>query len=47
MDAAILQALESIRCGFLNVVACICTFVGEEVFLVALIAAFYYGKPRK
>lgn len=47
MDATILQALESIRCGLLNVVACICTFFGEEVFLVALVAAFYYAIDKK
>ena len=47
MDATILQAFESIRCAFLNVVACICTFFGEEVFLVAFVAVFYYMFDKK
>ncbi len=41
MDAAILQALEGIRCGFLNVLFAIFTFFGEETFIVLIIAIVF------
>lgn len=41
MDVAILQALESIRCGFLNVLFGILTFFGEETFIVLIIAIIF------
>ena len=41
MDVAILQALESIRCGFLNVLFGILTFFGEETFIVLIIAIVF------
>jgi len=41
MDVAILQASESIRCGFLNVLFGILTFFGEETFIVLIIAIVF------
>ncbi len=41
MDAAILQALEKIRCPFLDVVFGIFTALGEEMIIAAIIAVVY------
>lgn len=41
MDAAILQALEKIRCPFLDVFFSIFTMLGEELIIAAVIAAVY------
>ena len=41
MDAAILQALEKIRCPFLDVFFAIFTALGEELVIAAIIAIVY------
>ena len=41
MDAAILQALEKIRCPFLDVFFSVFTALGEEFVIAAIIAVVY------
>ena len=41
MDAVILQALENIRCGFLDVFFSIFTLLGEEMVVAGIIAVIY------
>ncbi len=47
MDAAFLEMLEGVRCPFLTVVMCFFTLLGQELILVAVIAAVYFAVDKR
>ncbi|MBR2617080.1 MAG: phosphatase PAP2 family protein [Clostridia bacterium] len=47
MDEAFLELLEGIRCPFLTVLMCIFTLLGQELILVAVIAAVYFAVDKR
>ena len=47
MEQAILRFFESIRCDFLDAVFLTVTFLGEETFIIAMIALFYWVIDKK
>jgi len=47
MDTAFLELLEGIRCPFLTILMCFFTLLGQELILVAVIAAVYFAVDKR